>query len=257
MAVPGFVPPHGFVQKLLRRDADGLDPARRVHDAEKTVFRCSIRVRPITHQERAKDAQRSAGGIERFKLNVAESVSGRSDADIRPHQTDVRGQLSAERGGVEREIQTVRSVGIVRACLKIPSGAVFVEKAGWRGATKENTPCGSSTEEQRSQTAFSSKTLRGGVAFGLGLRCRERHSPLWGCSVRSASPQSKIPSRSTTRNFKTGSEPNPCSWFIRRWRRWTQIDWNKRITIVRGEASRNGVHNRIDHPNRKPQICST
>jgi len=32
--------------------------------------------------------------------------------------------------------------------------AVFEEKAGWRGATKENTLHGSSTEEQRSQTAF-------------------------------------------------------------------------------------------------------
>jgi hypothetical protein len=38
--------------------------------------------------------------------------------------------------------------------------AVFEEKAGWRGATKENTPRGSSTEEQRSQTAFASKILR-------------------------------------------------------------------------------------------------
>src|SRR5580704_15321299 len=47
-----------------------------------------------------------------------------------------------------------------RACLKIPRGAVFAEKAGWRGATKENIPGGSSTEEQQSQTAFSPKPLR-------------------------------------------------------------------------------------------------
>src|SRR5947207_9046531 len=48
----------------------------------------------------------------------------------------------------------------LRVCLKIPRGAVFVPKVGWRGATKENTPCGSSTEEQRSQTTFCAKTLR-------------------------------------------------------------------------------------------------
>src|SRR5713101_8130447 len=51
----------------------------------------------------------------------------------------------------------VRLIGkkCLRACLETTRGAVFVEKAGWRGATKENIPGGSSTEEQRSQTAFS------------------------------------------------------------------------------------------------------
>ena len=48
----------------------------------------------------------------------------------------------------------------LRACFKIPWGPVFAEKAAGRGATKENIPGGSSTEEQRSQTAFSAKTLR-------------------------------------------------------------------------------------------------
>ena len=73
----------------------------------------------------------------------------------------------------------------MRACLKIPRGAVFAQKAGWRGVTKEtavrdsaplsfgnltrraweaHTPRGSSTEEQRSQTAFCARTLR---AVGL------------------------------------------------------------------------------------------
>src|SRR5215472_8698877 len=32
-------------------------------------------------------------------------------------------------------------------CLKITRGAVFAQKAGWRGATKENIPGGSLTEE--------------------------------------------------------------------------------------------------------------
>ena len=39
----------------------------------------------------------------------------------------------------------------------------------WRGATKENTPCGSSTEEQRSQTAVATKTLRAAGLLALAL----------------------------------------------------------------------------------------
>jgi len=41
---------------------------------------------------------------------------------------------------------------------KLIVDAVFEEKAGWRGATKENPPRGASTEEQPSQTAFSQKS---------------------------------------------------------------------------------------------------
>src|SRR6185312_7519606 len=72
----------------------------------------------------------------------------------------------------------------LRACRKIRLDAVFGEKAGWRGATKETAmrdsaltqfeqltgraweahiPGVSSTEKQRSQTAFSAKTLRAAV----------------------------------------------------------------------------------------------
>src|SRR5712664_1533660 len=55
------------------------------------------------------------------------------------------------------------------------------------GATKENIPGGSSTEEQRSQTAFSPKTLRAagllsvaGVGSFLTARCGDaRNSPPW------------------------------------------------------------------------------
>src|SRR6266851_8476633 len=75
----------------------------------------------------------------------------------------------------------------LRACLETTRGAVFGEKAGWRGATKENIPGGSSTEEQRSQTAFSPKTLRAagllsvaGVDSFLTARCGDaRNSPPW------------------------------------------------------------------------------
>jgi hypothetical protein len=74
-----------------------------------------------------------------------------------------------------------------RACLKTTRGAVFGEKAGWRGATKENIPGGSSTEEQRSQTAFSAKTLRAagllsvaGVGSVVTARCGDAApSPPW------------------------------------------------------------------------------
>jgi hypothetical protein len=75
----------------------------------------------------------------------------------------------------------------VRACLKTTSGPVFGQKAGWQGATKENTPGGSSTEEQRSQAAFCAKTLRAagllavaGVGSLLTARCGDaRNSPPW------------------------------------------------------------------------------
>ena len=65
-----------------------------------------------------------------------------------------------------------------KACLKIPRGAIFVLKAGWRGETRENTLHGSSTEEQRSQMAFRTKTLRaasllsaGGVGSAITAHC--------------------------------------------------------------------------------------
>src|SRR6266481_10010412 len=65
-------------------------------------------------------------------------------------------------------------------------GALFSGKRP-DGATKENIPGGSSTEEQRSQTAFSPKTLRAagllsvaGVGSFLTARCGDaRNSPPW------------------------------------------------------------------------------
>ena len=68
-------------------------------------------------------------------------------------------------------------------------------KAGWQpllrsspatedgGATKENIPGGSSTEEQRSQAAFTAKTLRGVGSFVVCRRWLSPDSPLRGCSV--------------------------------------------------------------------------
>jgi hypothetical protein len=81
----------------------------------------------------------------------------------------------------------------LRACFKIMEGAVFALKAGWQGATKENIPGGSSTEEQRSQAAFSAKTLRAAVLLAaacvgsaLTARCGDAPaSPPW--------PQPKSP----------------------------------------------------------------
>src|ERR671922_1547055 len=66
----------------------------------------------------------------------------------------------------------------LRACFKIPRGAVFAQKAVWRGATREHSRQRSVTEEQRSQTAFCAKTLRaagllplGGVGSAVTARC--------------------------------------------------------------------------------------
>ena len=61
----------------------------------------------------------------------------------------------------------------LRACLKIPRGAVFEPRAGgeWcrsSAATRENTLHGSSTEEQRSQPALCSKTLRAAGLLPVG-----------------------------------------------------------------------------------------
>ena len=75
----------------------------------------------------------------------------------------------------------------LRACLKIPRGPVFGQRDGWRGATRENIPRGSSTAEQQSQTALRPKTLRAagllpvpGVGSFLTARCGDaRNSPPW------------------------------------------------------------------------------
>src|SRR5436190_16358332 len=71
--------------------------------------------------------------------------------------------------------------------MKIRKGAAFGPQAGWRDATKEDIPRGSSTEEQRSQPACGSKTLRaagllpvGFVGSVLTARCGDaRTSPPW------------------------------------------------------------------------------
>src|SRR6266853_1874347 len=81
-------------------------------------------------------------------------------------------------------VRTAVRLATLRACLETTRGAVFVEKAV-SGATKENIPGGSSTEAQRSQTAFSPKTLRAagllsvaGVGSFLTARCGDaRNSP--------------------------------------------------------------------------------
>src|SRR5258706_14154055 len=60
----------------------------------------------------------------------------------------------------------------VRAGFKTTRGAVFAEKAGWRGVTKESIRGGSLTEGQQSQMALSPKTLRAASLLsvtGVGL----------------------------------------------------------------------------------------
>src|SRR6266481_5040889 len=74
------------------------------------------------------------------------------------------------------------------------------------GATKENIPGGSSTEEQRSQMAFSPKTLRAagllsvaGVDSFLTARCGALRA------AKAALATAKIPRRSAPRSFQIGS----------------------------------------------------
>ena len=64
-----------------------------------------------------------------------------------------------------------------RACFKIRRGPVFAEKALWRGEMSEQTRQRSVSEEQRSQRAFSAKTLRAagllhGAFVGSALTAR-------------------------------------------------------------------------------------
>ena len=95
--------------------------------------------------------------------------------DARP-DSDVDLCLVAD--GAERQL---------RACFKIRWGPVFTEKALWRGETSEDTRQRSLSEEQRSQRAFSAKTLRAAgllsgafVGSALTARCGDaRTSPPW------------------------------------------------------------------------------
>ncbi len=53
------------------------------------------------------------------------------------------------------------------APLKIRKDAVFAPKPVWRGATREHTPHGSGTDEQKRQTGLGAKTLRATVLLPL------------------------------------------------------------------------------------------
>src|SRR5260370_41777029 len=86
-------------------------------------------------------------------------------------------------------------------------GRCFRGKGRMAGATKENIPGGSSTEEQRSQTAFSPKTLRAagllsaaGVDSFLTARCGALRA------AKAALATAKIPRRSAPRSVQTGSK---------------------------------------------------
>ena len=82
--------------------------------------------------------------------------------------TDLSGSRQST-GGVGGLV-TVCEAGTskLRACLKTLRGAVFAQQARRRGATKENIPGGSSTEEQRSQRACCAKTLRAAGLSAMG-----------------------------------------------------------------------------------------
>src|SRR5271170_431994 len=88
--------------------------------------------------------------------------------------------------------------------------AVNEEKAGWRGVTKEHG-CQSrrrgTTEEQQSQTAFSSLTLRAAGLLPVASVGSTVTAHWQGCSDFAALATAKIPRRSTFQNFQTGSKP--------------------------------------------------
>ena len=72
---------------------------------------------------------------------------------------------------------------MLRDRFKIRSSAVNAPKTEWQGATRENILHGSSTEEQRRQTALGALTLRatdllggGGVVAGRQARCGDCRS---------------------------------------------------------------------------------
>ena len=77
----------------------------------------------------------------------------------------------------------------VGACLKIRRGAVFAGRAGWRGTRRENTLHGSSTKEQRSQTARPAKTLRAAGLLSLAFVGADLTARFG--DARSASPRPK------------------------------------------------------------------
>jgi hypothetical protein len=102
----------------------------------------------------------------------------------------------------------------LRACLKIPMGPVFVEMAGWQGATKEHS-LRSVTEEQRSPDSHFHENPPGGGAFILCLRWLSPYSPARGCADFAASADDKIPRRRTPCNFQTGSKELPVTAHLR------------------------------------------
>src|SRR5713101_4940131 len=112
------------------------------------------------------------------------------------HEMITRRSRSGARVGRAKSGQigpTKAKSSLLRACLETTRGAVFGEKAGWRGATKEALRA--ATTEQlrkhsragRSQTAFSEKTLRAagllsvaGVGSVVTARCGDAStSPPW------------------------------------------------------------------------------
>ena len=89
-----------------------------------------------------------------------------------------RREVPGETPATTRGTRVLPSDAGLRAYLKIPWGAVFDLKAGWRGVTREHTLHGSATEEQRSQTACRVKTpvavsllSVGGVGSASTARC--------------------------------------------------------------------------------------
>ena len=105
----------------------------------------------------------------------------------------------------------------------LQAGHVFIKPVEHPGETAGAICIGSCSSKRAQQSPSRRQTpAREVLDFtnpgGLG-RGKRNSPPLRGCSAHSASPYSKIPRRSTSRNVETGSKPERC----RRNHGWTRI----------------------------------
>jgi hypothetical protein len=112
-------------------------------------------------------------------------------------------------GSPNREKTTPTHVGgygiRLRAYIKMKSGPVFVQKAGWRGATSEHIP-GICKRRATKPDGILHENPSGGASFARGRRWLVAHSPLRGCSQFAALATAKIRCRRPAFHFDIGSK---------------------------------------------------
>ncbi len=185
----------------------------------RNLLRENRRGKSASHRSRAAGRPATSVGRKVRAVEIPQQNRHRQHGQSAQHQGEipdlplVPGGFASAGGsaftGHRRNVgQGIRSGKSLRAGRNIRRGAVFTAKVGWQGATRANTLHESATEEQGSQTAFARENPTSGGSLAFELRGRGRHSPLRGCSTRSASPQAKNPRRNTAPNIQTGSQPS-------------------------------------------------